>query len=56
VQGREEPPFEGGAQPVPERPPEVATRGRSVLMIAAVALAAAVLIAAILWLLVPFAG
>jgi hypothetical protein len=56
VRSRDEPPFEGGAQPVRERPAEVPSSGRSAVMIAVVALAVAVLAAAILWLMVPFAG
>lgn len=51
---REEPPFEGGAQPVPEHPPEMRTGGRSVAQTVVVIVGALVLLAAILWLLVPF--
>lgn len=53
---REDPPFEGGAQPVPENPPEVPTRGRTVMQTVVVVVAALVVVAAILWLVVPFAG
>lgn len=49
---RGERPFQGGAQPVREQPPEVATRGR-VWVGAVVALVAiAVLAAAAVWLFV----
>lgn len=50
---QEEPPFEGGSQPVPERPPEVPTGGRRVMQTAVVIVGVLVLLAAALWLLVP---
>lgn len=49
----EDPPFEGGSQPVAEHPPEVATAGRSVMQTVVVVIAVLVALAAILWLLVP---
>ena len=51
---REEPPFEGGSQPVPENPPETAGRGRSAAQTVVVVVGVLILLAAILWLLVPF--
>ncbi len=48
----EEPPFEGGAQPVKERPPEQPT-GRGVGQTVVIVIAVLVVLAAILWLLVP---
>ena len=52
----EEAPFEGGSQPVTERPPEMPTGGRSVMQAVVVVIAALVVLAAVLWLLVPFGG
>lgn len=49
---RGERPFEGGAQPVRERPPEVATRARVWVGAVVVIVAVAVLAAGALWLLV----
>jgi len=51
-----EPPFDGGAQPVPERRQEVPKSGRSVVQIVVIALAILVLAAAVLWFAVPFGG
>lgn len=51
-----EPPFEGGSQPVPEHPPERAGAGRTVAQTVVIVVGALVLLAAILWLVVPFAG
>jgi len=56
VEKREEPPFEGGSQPVPENPPEMRTGGRSVAQAVVLIVGALVILAAILWLLVPFGG
>ncbi len=53
---REDPPYEGGSQPVPEHRPEVPTGGRSVAQTVVVIVGVLVLLAAVLWLLVPFAG
>lgn len=50
----EEPPFEGGAQPVRERPPEVPTQGRSVMQMVVVVIGVLVVLAALLWIVVPF--
>lgn len=52
----QEPPFEGGSQPVPEHPPETPTGGRSVMQTVVVVVGVLVLLAAALWLLVPFGG
>ncbi len=49
---RDERPFEGGAQPVRERPPEAATRARVWVGAVVAMIAIAVLAAAALWLLV----
>lgn len=49
-----EPPFEGGSQPVPERPPEMPAEGRSVGQTVVVIVGVLVLLAALLWLFVPF--
>jgi Flp pilus assembly protein TadB len=51
-----EPPFEGGSQPVPEHPPEVAGNGRTVTQTVALVVGALVIAAAVLWLLVPLLG
>ncbi|MEX2583963.1 MAG: hypothetical protein WD766_11845 [Gemmatimonadota bacterium] len=53
---REDPPFEGGSQPVPERPTKTPTGGRAAVQTVIVAIAILVLVAAILWLIVPFGG
>lgn len=50
----EEPPFEGGSQPVPENPPETPTRARSVGQTVVIVVGVLVLLAALLWLVVPF--
>ena len=49
-------PFQGGAQPVQERPQEVPTRGQSVLQMVVFGIAVLVLVAALAWMLVPLAG
>lgn len=49
-----EPPFEGGAQPVPERPPEQASGGRTVGQTVVIVVGVLVVLAGILWLVVPF--
>jgi hypothetical protein len=52
----EEPPYEGGSQPVQERPTEVPAAGRSAAQTIIIALAVLAILAAALWLVVPFAG
>jgi hypothetical protein len=49
---RDERPFQGGAQPVRELPPEVATRGRVWVSAGVVIVAVAVMAAAVVWLFV----
>lgn len=49
-----EPPFEGGSQPVPEHRPEVATGGRTVGQTVIIVVGVLVVLAGILWLVVPF--
>lgn len=49
----QEPPFQGGSQPVPERPPEVPKGGRGVMQTVVVILGVLLVLAAALWLLVP---
>lgn len=56
TEGDREPPFEGGSQPVRERPPEVAGGGRTVAQTVVIVVGALVVLAAILWLVVPFSG
>ncbi len=53
---KDDPPFEGGSQPVKERPPEPASAGRSVMQTVVVVIAVLVVIAALLWIVVPFGG
>jgi hypothetical protein len=53
---RDEHPFEGGSQPVKERPPEVPSGGRTVVQKTVTAIAVLVVLAAVLWILVPFGG
>lgn len=50
----EDPPYEGGSQPVPEHPGEVPHGGRSVLQVVVMVVAVLVILAAVLWLVVPF--
>ena len=52
----EEPPFEGGAQPVKEQPPEVPTPGRSVMQVLVMAVSALVVLAAVLYLVGRMGG
>ena len=49
----DDPPFEGGSQPVPERASEVPGAGRSVMQTVAVIVGVLVVLACVLWLLVP---
>jgi hypothetical protein len=51
-----EPPFEGGAQPVPEHPPEMPQNGRSVVQTIVIILAVLAVVAALLWIVVPFSA
>jgi hypothetical protein len=53
---KDDPPYEGGAQPVPERPPEVPTGGRTVGQVIVLVIAALVVLAGLAWILVPFGG
>jgi hypothetical protein len=52
----EERPFEGGAQPVKETPPEVPGPGRTAGQMIVIGIAVLILLAAILWIAVPFGG
>jgi hypothetical protein len=52
----EERPFEGGAQPVKETPPEVPGPGRTAGQTIVIGIAVLILLAAILWIVVPFGG
>lgn len=54
VERDREPPFESGSQPVPEHPPEVPTGGRSVGQTVVIVVGVLVVLAGILWLVVPF--
>lgn len=49
-----EPPFDGGSQPVPERPPEQASGARTVGQTVVIVVGVLVVLAGILWLVVPF--
>lgn len=49
-------PFEGGAQPVREHPPEVPSAGRTVSQTIVIAVVILVVLAGILWVVVPFGG
>jgi hypothetical protein len=53
---KEDPPFEGGSQPVRERPPEAPAAGWSVMQTVVVVIAVLVVLAALLWIAVPFGG
>jgi len=54
--GGNEPAFEGGAQPIPERPPDQPGRGRGVVIVVAVVLALLVLVLPIAWFAGALAG
>jgi hypothetical protein len=57
VEGRDqEPPYDGGSQPVEERPTGIEGTGRGGVQIVVLVLGAIVLIAAAAWLLVPLLG
>jgi hypothetical protein len=51
-----EPPFEGGSQPVPESQPEMPGPGRSAMQTVVIVVAVLVVLAALVWLLVPLGG
>lgn len=53
---REEPPFEGGSQSVPESPPEVPGPGRSAMQTVVIVIAVLVVLAALVWIFVPLSG
>ena len=52
----EEPPFDGGAQPVKETPPEVPSPGRSATQVVVMAVSALVVVAALLYLFARVGG
>ena len=52
-QSNDEPPFEGGSQPVPHNPPEVPGGGRSVMQTVVVALGVLAVVGTLLFFLVP---
>jgi len=47
-------PFDGGAQPVTERPPEPPTRAQSVTQLLVVGVSVLTIVAAVLWAAVAF--
>ena len=49
-------PFQGGAQPVHEEPPETPGKGSSVLQVVVFGLVILVILAGLVWMLVPFGG
>ncbi|HUE95353.1 MAG TPA: hypothetical protein VMN39_01775 [Longimicrobiaceae bacterium] len=49
-------PFQGGAQPVTERPPEAPVPGWSIAQTIVVVVAVLAVVAALAWVLVPLAG
>jgi hypothetical protein len=51
-----EPPYEGGSQPVPEHRPEVPHAGRSVIQTVVIIIAVIAILAALLWIFVPFSA
>jgi hypothetical protein len=48
-----EPPFEGGSQPVQERPTGIEGGGRTAMQTVVLVIAALVVLAGLLWFLVP---
>lgn len=52
----DERPFEGGSQPVAEHRAEVPHGGRTIGQILVLALVILVVVAAVLWIVVPFGG
>lgn len=48
-----EPPYEGGAQPVPENPPDMPGGGHTAWRTVMVVIAILVILGAILWILTP---
>jgi hypothetical protein len=53
---KDDPPFDGGSQPVQERPPDKPTAAGSVMQTVVIVIGVLVLLAALLWLVVPFGG
>jgi hypothetical protein len=51
-----EPPFEGGSQPVAEHRPEVPGQGRSVIQTVVIIIAVIAILAALVWVFVPFSA
>lgn len=51
-----EPPFEGGSQPVKEEPAEMPGGGRSAMQIVVIVIGVLVLLAALLWIVIPLSG
>lgn len=51
-----EPQFEGGAQPVPEHPPEMPGGGRTGMQVVVVVIGVLVVLAGLAWILVPMLG
>jgi hypothetical protein len=51
-----DPPFEGGAQPVPESPPEMPGPGRGAAQTIVIILAVLAVLAGLIWFLVPLFG
>jgi hypothetical protein len=56
VERNNEPGVEDGSHPVEERPPEAPKASRSVGQTMVIVIGALVLLAALLWLVVPFGG
>lgn len=52
----EERPYDGGSQPVTERPPEMPRGGNAAARAVAIAVGVLVVLAALAWVLVPFGG
>ena len=53
---KSDPPFEGGSQPVPERPPEVPSGGRSVMQTIVLIVAGLSIVAAVVYVAGRFVG
>ena len=52
----DEAPYEGGSQPVREHPPEAPTAGSVLARNVVLAIAVLVVLAAVLWIVVPLGG
>jgi len=52
-QNHDEPPFEGGSQPVRDTPPEVAGPGRSVMQGVVIGIGVLAVLGMLLWFLIP---